>query len=79
MKIPGTGHGRDMVENFLQDTHFGEFWPLIPKVLYAHWWVPPIGETANMRLGVGEPPHWRGVGRGAAEFECHDAAWGVLV
>ena len=62
METHGTGHGRNVVENFLQDTHFGHPSPR-PYTLIGG--SPPIGRgTSNMRLGVREAPHGVGWGMG---------------
>ena len=70
METPGTGHGRNVVENFLQDTHFGH---PSPRPYTPIGGSPPIGGDAqHVSWGGGIAP-WGGVGRGV-EFE-----WGVLV
>jgi hypothetical protein len=61
METPGTGHGRDVVEIFcgtpVLATHpQGHILPLVGP--------HPLGETAKMRLGVGEPPKRVGCGAG---------------
>ena len=70
MEIPGTGHGRNMVENFLQDTHFGH---PSPRPYTPIGGSPPINTHGQHASGGGGTAPWGGVGRGA-EFEC-----GVLV
>jgi hypothetical protein len=63
METPGTGHGRIVVENFLQDTHFGH----PSQRPYT-----PIGGSPPIKWH-GQNASGGGVGRGT-EFE-----WGVLV
>jgi hypothetical protein len=64
METHGTGHGRNVVENFLHDTHFGH--PSFIRPYTPIGGSPPVGGggTPHMRLGVGKPPHgvWWGVG-----------------
>jgi hypothetical protein len=66
METSGTGHGRDVVENFMRDTHFGHPSP-------RHY--TPIGESPTLTapcqhaFGGGGTALWGGV-RGGAEFEC---------
>ena len=70
MEIPGTGHGRNMVGNFLQDTHFGH---PSPRPYMPIGGSPPIGVQAqHVSWGGGTTP-WGGVG-GGAELE-----WRVIV
>ena len=69
-EIPGTGHGRNMVETFLQDTHFGHPSPRPYTPIGAP---PPIKKHGQHASRGGATAPWGGVG-GGAELEC-----GVLV
>ena len=70
METHGIGHGKNVVETFLQDTHFGHPYsrPYTPIGGF-----PLIGGTANMYLGVEKPPYgveW-GVGPSSSDvFSC---------
>ena len=70
MGTPGTGNGRNVVENFLEDTHFRHPSPMPYTPIGAP---PPTKRHGQRASGVGGTTPWGGVG-GGAELE-----WGVLV
>jgi hypothetical protein len=77
METPGIGHGRNVVENFLQDTHFGH---TSPRPYTPIGGSPPIGGDAQHAYGGGEPPHgvrW-GVGPSSSVVSSCGAVSAVL-
>ena len=70
METPGTGHGRNVVENFLQDTHFGHPSPRPYTPIRV---TLPIGGDGQHASGGGGTAPRGGMG-GGAELE-----WRVLV
>jgi hypothetical protein len=61
MEIPGTGHGRNMVENFMQDPHSGHPSPRLYTPIGAP---PPTKKHGQNASGGGGAAQWGGVGVG---------------
>ena len=70
MGTPGSGHGRNVVEIFLHDTHFRHPSPMPYTPIGAP---PPIKKHGQHASRGGGTAPWGGVG-GGAELE-----WRVLV